>query len=279
MQLAETGEIDVVIAAKRDRFFRSRLHRLLWDKDLADLGVNLISLNDTGNRLADGFQDDFAEWEREMIRERTIRGKLEKAREGKIVASCRPKYGFAFTPERDALLVNEEQITVVRRIFKMVGPEGRTINATRLALSRQGVPTARGARSWSAQAIRDYILDDAYEAHDHQEIAELVSADVLRSLDPERRYGVWWFNRRQWRKDHRTGKKSYKWRPRSEWIAVPIPDPSVPREWVDLARTNIQGNRKMSALGKRFWELSGGDRPLRHLRSHSDHSDDLHPAG
>jgi predicted site-specific integrase-resolvase len=29
MQLAETGEIDIVIAAKRDRFFRSRLHRLL----------------------------------------------------------------------------------------------------------------------------------------------------------------------------------------------------------------------------------------------------------
>jgi hypothetical protein len=27
---------------------------------------------------------------------------------------------------------------------------------------------------------------------------------------------------------------------------------------VDLARKNIQGNRKISALGKRFWELSGG---------------------
>jgi Recombinase len=133
-----------------------------------------------------------------MIRERTIRGKIEKAREGKIVASCRPKYGFAFTPERDALLVNEEQIAVVRRIFEMVGPGGKTINATRLALSRQRVPTARGARSWSTQAIRDYILDDAYKAHEYQEVAELVSTDVLRGLDSERRYGVWWFNRRQW---------------------------------------------------------------------------------
>jgi site-specific DNA recombinase len=69
---------------------------------------------------------------------------------------------------------------------------------------------------------------------------------------------VWWFNRRQWSKDPRTGRKTYKWRPRSEWIAVPIPDPGVPRDWVDLARKNIQGNRKTSALGKRFWELSGG---------------------
>jgi hypothetical protein len=52
-----------------------------------------------------------------------------------------------------------------------------------------------------------------HKAHDHQEVAELVSADVLRSLDPERRYGVWWFNRRQWTKDGRTGKHTYKWRP------------------------------------------------------------------
>jgi site-specific DNA recombinase len=155
-------------------------------------------------------------------------------------------------------LVNEEQMTVVRRIFEMVGPEGKTINATRLALSRQGIPTARGARTWSAQATRDCILDDSYKAHDHQEVAELASAEVLRGLDPERRYGVWWFNRRQWTKDRRTGRKIYKWRPRSEWIAVLVPDPGVPREWVDLARRNIQGNRKTSALGKRFWELSGG---------------------
>ncbi len=32
----------------------------------------------------------------------------------------------------------------------------------------------------------------------------------------------------------------------------------MPWEWVDLARKNIQGNRKTSALGKRYWELSGG---------------------
>ncbi len=112
-------------------------------------------------------------------------------------------------------MINEEQMIVVRRIFELVGPEGKTINAARLALTRQGVPTARGARSWSAQAIRDCILDDAYKAHDHQEVAELVSAEVLRSLKLERRYGVWWFDRRQWTKDRRTGKHTYKWRPTS----------------------------------------------------------------
>jgi site-specific DNA recombinase len=258
MELAEGGAADTVLAAKRDRFFRSRLHRLLWDQDLKDFGVRLVALNDTGNRLADGFQDDFAEWEKEQIAIRTMAGKCQKAREGKIVAGRKPKYGFSFTAGKNSLLVDEEQMAVVRRIFEMVGPGAKTINATGLTLSREGVPTAGGARAWSAQSVRAYLLDDAYKPHTYQEIGELVSADVLRSLDPKHLYGVWWFNRRKYAKDRRTGKKIYEWRPRSEWIAVPVPDAGVPREWVESARRNIRGNRKVSSLGKRFWELSGG---------------------
>jgi site-specific DNA recombinase len=208
MELSEGGAADIVLAAKRDRFFRSRLHRLLWDQDLKDYGVRLVALNDTGNRLADGFQDDFAEWEKEQIAIRTMAGKCQKAREGKIVAGRKPKYGFSFTADKDSLLVDEEQMAVVRRIFEMVGPEAKTINATRLALNREGVPTASGARAWSAQAVRANLLDDAYKPHTYQEIGELVSADVLRSLDPKRLYGVWWFNRRKYAKDRRTGKRS-----------------------------------------------------------------------
>jgi site-specific DNA recombinase len=154
MELAEGGAADIVLAAKRDRFFRSRLHRLLWDQDLKDLGVRLVALNHTGNRLADGFQDDFAEWEKEQIAIRTMAGKCQKAREGKIVAGRKPKYGFSFTADKVSLLVDEKQMAVVRRIFEMVGPEAKTINATRLALIREGVPTASGARLVSSSGAR-----------------------------------------------------------------------------------------------------------------------------
>jgi len=51
MELAEAGAVDVVLAKKRNRLFRSRLYRLLWDQDLGDLGVKLIALDDTGNRF------------------------------------------------------------------------------------------------------------------------------------------------------------------------------------------------------------------------------------
>jgi hypothetical protein len=39
---------------------------------------------------------------------------------------------------------------------------------------------------------------------------------------------------------------------------VPVPDPGVPREWVDAAREAIRENRRPSSAGRRFWELSGG---------------------
>jgi site-specific DNA recombinase len=47
-------------------------------------------------------------------------------------------------------------------------------------------------------------------------------------------------------------------KPKEEWIAVPVPDAGIPREWVDAARTAIAHNRAPSLAGNRFWELSGG---------------------
>ena len=41
MELAESGEVDVVRALKRDRLFRSRLYRLLTERDLEEFGVKL----------------------------------------------------------------------------------------------------------------------------------------------------------------------------------------------------------------------------------------------
>ena len=39
---------------------------------------------------------------------------------------------------------------------------------------------------------------------------------------------------------------------------MPVPDPGIPREWVDAAREAIKDNAKPSANANRIWELSGG---------------------
>jgi site-specific DNA recombinase len=120
-ELAENGAIDVVLATKRDRFFRSRLYRLLMDQDLADHGVRLVALNDMGHRVGDGLQDDYAEWERETFIERSRAGKRERARSGEVVpAGNNLPYGFTYNSDRTNYVVDPVTMPVVRRMFEMM---------------------------------------------------------------------------------------------------------------------------------------------------------------
>ena len=117
-------------------------------------------------------------------------------------------------------------------------------------------------------------MDDVYKPHTYEEMRALVEAgqlapDVFARLDPDKRYGIWWFNRRRTRRTQvaevgTDGERVYKkkshnvYRPKEEWVAVPVPDSGVPREWVDQARQSIEENQVTSAAGRRVWELSGG---------------------
>src|SRR3712207_9122174 len=109
MELAEGGAIDVVLAKKRNRLFRSRLYRLLWDQDLGELGVSLIALDDTGNRFGDAMQDEFAEWEREEVGKRTQDGLLEKCRSGLVIKRKRAAYGYRASEDGNAMEMAEPE--------------------------------------------------------------------------------------------------------------------------------------------------------------------------
>jgi site-specific DNA recombinase len=258
MELAEAGTINLVLVTKRDRFFRSRFYRLLWDRDLEELGVRLVALNDTGNRFGDAMQDEFAEWEREELARRTIAGRLQKAREGKIVASHTPHYGFRYNAARTNYVIYEEEMRIVRRIFELVGTQGVPMRAVKRELAATSIPAPKGGKYWHQTFIRRLIQDDAYKPHTLEELEELVSPEVAARLDKDRCYGVYWYGkcRKELTRDKRT---RVSWNDRKDWIAVPVPDCGVPRGWVDAARGRIAAgrNRSPSTAGHRFWELSG----------------------
>src|SRR5215210_9305689 len=124
------------------------------------------------------------------------------------------------------------------------------------------------AQYWRTRIIRSIVLNDVYRPHVYEEIEAMITPEVAGRLDKNKRYGVWWFNRerisrkqiaepspdgRLYRKTAKTTAKS-----KEEWIAVPVPDPGIPREVVDAAREARKDNKKCSSAGSRFWELSGG---------------------
>jgi hypothetical protein len=150
----------------------------------------------------------------------------------------------------------------------MVGVEGQALYAIKKVLERDGISSPSGKVRWSTQVIRDRVLDDVYRPHSFEELTELVPLEVAAKLDPEKRYGIWWYNRhRSTRKqvsedgpDGRSYRSTVKTveKDRNQWIAVPVPDSGVPREWVDAAQAAIKDNKKASSAGRRYWELSGG---------------------
>ncbi|HET9966227.1 MAG TPA: recombinase family protein [Rubrobacter sp.] len=266
------GGVSVVLAQDRDRIAREPAYHYLLRREFEEHGTKIRSLNDRGDdspegELTDGILDQLAKFERAKTAERTRRGRLRKAREGKVVATRSPRYGFKLNAARDAYEVDEEKMAVVRRIFREVA-DGTTLRAIALKLEREGVPTPRGAKFWDRAFSRHCVFDDVYRPHSFDEVEAVVSPQVAARLDPSKEYGLWWFNRRRMTSTlvseasgdgRRYGKRysSYT-KPKEEWIAVPVPDAGVPREIVDVAREQIKDNRRPSSAGHRFWELSGG---------------------
>jgi site-specific DNA recombinase len=272
--LVAGGGVSVVLAQDRDRFAREPAYHYLLRKEFEEYGCKIRALNDRGDdspegELTDGILDQLAKFERAKITERTRRGKLQKARSGKVVGGHTANYGFRMNAARDGYAVDQPKMAVVRRIFQMIGEEGLALTAVTKILNKEGEPGPAGGR-WNTYAIRRMVLEDVYKPHAPEEIAELVSPEVAARLDRGRRYGIWWFNRERWRRTKvaersPTGEGSvYRWRvvsvprPRDEWVAVPVPDSGIPREMVDAARHIVSNNKPCSSNGDRFWELSGG---------------------
>jgi site-specific DNA recombinase len=272
--LVAAGGVSVVLAQDRDRLAREPAYHYLLRKECEEYGCKMRSLNDRGDdspegELADGILDQLAKFERAKTAERTRRGKLQKARSGKIVGGHPVNYGFKMNATEYAYEVDEPKMAVVRRIFRMIGEEGLAITAVSNILSKEGVSGPAGGR-WNTCTVRRVALDDVYKPHTPEEVAELVSAEVAALLDRGRRYGIWWFNRERWRRTKvsepsPTGEgRVYRSRvvsvirPREEWVAVPVPDSGILRDTVEAARHVVANNKPCSSNGDRFWELSGG---------------------
>jgi site-specific DNA recombinase len=277
--LVSAGGVSVVLAQDRDRFAREPAYHFLLRQEFAEHGTKIRALNDLGDDspegdLTDGILDQIGKFERAKIAERTRRGKLRRAREGKIVPTSTPDYGFRYTSDREGYEVDPEQMDVVRRIFKMVGREGMKLHGAKKSLDGEGVPTPGRARYWNTNFIRSVVRDDVYKPHTYDELRAMVDAgqmtrDVFGRLVPAKRYGIWWYNvrRKQTRQVAEVGpdgsrvyvrRSQVSVKPRSEWIAVPVPDSGIPRDLVDAARDTIKNNQRSASRKHRFWELAGG---------------------
>ena len=247
--LVATGAVSCVMVQDRDRLARKFAHHLFLEQEFEKHGVSIRAINDWGDdspewRLMNQIRDAFAEYERTLIAERTRRGRLQRAKEGKIVSAGNPPAGYRYNPQTGGLEVDERTMPTVRRVFKLVGDKGLSLHATCRQMEAEGYSTPQGSRRWSTSTIRRYIKLDAYKPHTFEEVRPLVSEAVAVRLHPEKLYGFAWYNRRraQSEEDH---------------LAIPIEDAGIPRDTVERARKGIAENFRHSRADSRYWPLSG----------------------
>src|SRR5215217_3689647 len=270
--LVSAGGVSAVLAQDRDRFSRKPAYNYLLQEEFEGHGCELKALNDYGDdspegALMRGIQDQFAEYERAKMAERTRRGRIRKAREGKLLPSPQPPFGFRYNAARDGLIVHDPEMLVVRNIFEMAAA-GLGLRAIQARLYSAGTPTRKGKRVWAHAVLRRMVSSDVYKPHTYNEITQLVMPEVARRLDQNKEYGIRWHNRYKVTEytvsepDSNGGRRYIKRttrtvRPEGEWVALPVPA-YLPRSVVERARAALGSNSSADRRHlAREWELRG----------------------
>jgi len=167
----DAGRIDVVVVYKVDRLSRSLLDFARMMARFQERGAAFVSVTqnfstaDAMGRLTLNMLMSFAEFEREMISERT-RDKMTAARRrGKWTGGPVP---FGYQAVEKKLVVDEQEAAVVREIFALYIEHGSAMRVSRLLNERGRAKrprTHRGvtiARPWSQADVLGILKHPLY---------------------------------------------------------------------------------------------------------------------
>lgn len=245
LQGVKEGEFGLVICLDVDRLARDLADQLAFASEIekhARLEFVTHSRGDPNSpedTLFFQMKGAFAQYERAKIRQRTISGRLKKAKSGKIVipgAGHRRSgpYGYAYNanPADPQLIVIEDEAKVVRQMFEWVAVEGLGISAVTVRLNEMGVPSPRGGR-WHTSTVSRILHSELY-------------AGVFYNF--------------KWRTEAKAPgekKRVYRKRPPEEWIPVRVPA-LVSRELWNRVQEVIREHGRALLRGRRYESLLAG---------------------
>lgn len=184
-EMAKENEFDVLVVREIDRLSRKLVKQLIAEEELRRNGVNVEYVigeyeNSPEGNLMKHVRATIAEYEREKIRERIIRGRRQKIKSGSILSSGRTAYGLRAV-DKDGLTsfeIVESEAKIIRMIFEwytrgndLEGP--LSIKAIARKLSELSIPTygdlhpdktwrKRGACKWNPNSVRKILLNETY---------------------------------------------------------------------------------------------------------------------
>jgi site-specific DNA recombinase len=213
---ASKGFFDVVIVNDVDRLARDVTHLGVIKRDLAHHGVTLVfrklpSDNSPTNNLLVNILGSFAEFERELITDRTRRGRRHKIETRQQFLGCIGAYGFRYVPRQRSVSGEGElqilpgEARIVKDMYRWVDREGLSARQVIARLNDQKTPPRKRHGLWQRSS-------------------------ALRILRSETYAGVWHYNKHETRGSHgdmsmatTRPRRSTRLRGRSEWLPVRLP--------------------------------------------------------
>jgi site-specific DNA recombinase len=238
---ARKEKFGAVLINDVDRLARDVTHLGIIKRDLERSGVRVIfrkipSENSPTHNLLVNILGSFAEFEREMILDRTRRGRRHKVETRQQFIGALAPYGYRYVPatpngSEGKLQVNPEEALIVRKMFEWVDSEGLTARDVAERLTSEGFRPRKGGKVWQRSS-------------------------VLRVLHGTSYTGTWYYNKHQqcYRRmlvpnaEPHGPKTSLRVRPREEWIPVALPDSLkiISREQWQRVQEQLDRNRCFS---------------------------------
>lgn len=176
LEMAQAGELDVLVTRELDRFARGLAKQLIVEEQFKRAGVDVVYVleeyEDTpeGN-LTKNIRAVIAEYERLKITERLTRGTYQKVKSGSVMTYGNPPYGYNEIERngRFELEINEAESRVVLLIFDLYanGDDGRRQSLRGIArkLNEMGIKKrsrGRGQGKWTGSTVRHILINETY---------------------------------------------------------------------------------------------------------------------
>ncbi len=247
---ASGGELDKIIVLCPDRLARKHAHQLILIEEFHRLGVEIIFAN---REISDSLEDQLllqiqgviSEYEREKILERSRRGKLSKAKKGKVSVLSGAPYGYIYLKGNDCeearYEIHQEEAKVVRRIFDMYTEKIQSIGTIAKTLSAEHVSTKRGSTNWERSVIWLILKNPAYMGQAAYRKTESVFSQRPTKLSIDRGGYT------------KQAKASSRDRPIEEWIFIPVPA-IISEEMYQMAQERLEDNKRLSPRNNKRYE-------------------------
>jgi site-specific DNA recombinase len=237
--LAVEGAFEVMLVTAPDRLARRYAYQVVLVEEFIRNGCEVVFVHQSlgaspEEQMLLQMQGVFAEYERALIQERTRRGRLFAARQGRVNWG-NPPYGYTYvrktptTPQH--LVINEAEAEMVRQIYRWCVEEQLSSYAIHQRLTAHGIPPRKSPRGqWAQSSVIEILRDSIYKGEAYYNRTQ--PGDVRR---PYGQRGL---------KDRRPGNGQGRTRrPPTEWIPVRVPALIDPDTW-ERAQAQLIRNRE-----------------------------------